>query len=119
MLYAGIALFALAVIFALITLPVEFNASRRALAALEAGGYLQPGEENAGREKVLSAAAMTYVASAFMAIMQLLRLLAIAGSRRDDLTRGLPMAPGAPKRLAKREWRGGSTAFKKGLQPKC
>ena len=84
LLYAGIALFALAVLFALITLPVEFNASKRALAALEANGYLQPGEEMCGARKVLSAAAMTYVASAFMAIMQLLRLLAIAGVRRDD-----------------------------------
>ena len=84
LLYAGIALFALAVLFALITLPVEFNASKRALAALEANGYLQPGEEMRGAKKVLSAAAMTYVASAFMAIMQLLRLLAIAGSRRYD-----------------------------------
>lgn len=82
--YAGIALFALAVLFAIITLPVEFNASKRALAALEANGYLQPGEEMRGARKVLSAAAMTYVASAFMAIMQLLRLLAIAGVRRDD-----------------------------------
>ena len=84
LLYAGIALFALAVLFAIITLPVEFNASKRALAALETNGYLQPGEEMRGAKKVLSAAAMTYVASAFMAIMQLLRLLAIAGSRRDD-----------------------------------
>ena len=82
--YAGIALFALAVLFAIITLPVEFNASKRALAALETNGYLQPGEEMRGAKKVLSAAAMTYVASAFMAIMQLLRLLAIAGVRRDD-----------------------------------
>ena len=73
----------LAVLFALITLPVEFNASKRAMAALESGGYLQ-GEELRGAKKVLSAAAMTYVASAFMAIMQLLRLLAIAGSRRRD-----------------------------------
>ena len=84
LLYAGIALFALAVLFALITLPVEFNASKLALAALETNGYLQPGEEMRGAKKVLSAAAMTYVASAFMAIMQLLRLLAIAGARRDD-----------------------------------
>ena len=53
------------------------------MAALESGGYLQ-GEELRGAKKVLSAAAMTYVASAFMAIMQLLRLLAIAGSRRRD-----------------------------------
>ncbi len=78
----GIALFSLAVLFALITLPVEFNASKRAIAALESGGYLQ-GEGLAGAKKVLSAAAMTYVASAFMAIMQLLRLLALSGSRRD------------------------------------
>ena len=84
LLYVGIGLFALAVLFALITLPVEFNASKRALVALETNGYLQPGEEMRGAKKVLSAAAMTYVASAFMAIMQLLRLLAIAGSRRDD-----------------------------------
>ena len=84
LLYVGISLFALAVLFALITLPVEFNASKRALVALEANGYLQPGEEMRGAKKVLSAAAMTYVASAFMAIMQLLRLLAIAGVRRDD-----------------------------------
>ena len=84
LLYVGIGLFALAVLFALITLPVEFNASKRALVALETNGYLQPGEEMRGAKKVLSAAAMTYVASAFMAIMQLLRLLAIAGARRDD-----------------------------------
>ena len=84
LLYVGIGLFALAVLFALITLPVEFNASKRALVALEANGYLQPGEEMRGAKKVLSAAAMTYVTSAFMAIMQLLRLLAIAGARRDD-----------------------------------
>ena len=80
----GIALFALVVLFSLITLPVEFNASKRALAVLESGGYLQRGEEIDGAKKVLSAAAMTYVASAFMAIAQLVRLLAIAGSRRRD-----------------------------------
>ena len=72
------------VLFSLITLPVEFNASKRALAVLESGGYLQRGEEIDGAKKVLSAAAMTYVASAFMAIAQLVRLLAIAGSRRRD-----------------------------------
>ena len=82
LLYAGIALFALVVLFSLITLPVEFDASRRALRALESGGYLQ-GEEIQGAKKVLSAAAMTYVAAAFMAVMQLLRLLALAGRNRD------------------------------------
>lgn len=82
LLYAGIALFALVVLFSVITLPVEFDASRRALRALESGGYLQ-GEEIQGAKKVLSAAAMTYVAAAFMAVMQLLRLLALAGRNRD------------------------------------
>ena len=83
LLYVGIGLFALAVTFSLISLPVEFDASRRALAALEGGGYLE-GEQLAGAKKVLSAAALTYVAAAFMAVMQLLRLLAIAGGRRRD-----------------------------------
>ncbi len=84
LLYVGIALFSLTVIFALITLPVEFNASRRALAILENKGYLQP-DEMEGAKKVLSAAAMTYVASAVSAILQLLRLLILsgAGRRRD------------------------------------
>lgn len=81
---AGILLFSLAVLFSLVTLPVEFNASRRAMAALESGGYLSS-DELPGARKVLSAAAMTYVASAFMAILQLLRLLVISGAgRRDD-----------------------------------
>ena len=84
LLIVGIALFSLAVVFSLITLPVEFNASKRALAILESQGILQ-GEEMTGARKVLSAAALTYVASAFMAIMQLLRLLALAGvGRRND-----------------------------------
>lgn len=83
LLYAGIALFSLAVLFSLITLPVEFNASKRAMAVLESGGYLV-GDELKGANKVLSAAALTYVASAFMAIMQLLRLLALSNSRRRD-----------------------------------
>lgn len=78
----GIVLFSLAVLFALITLPVEFNASRRAIAALSQGGYLAE-DELPGAKKVLSAAAMTYVAAAFMAILQLVRLLVIAGRRRD------------------------------------
>lgn len=80
----GIALFALAVVFSLITLPVEFNASKRALLALETQGYLES-DEISGAKKVLSAAALTYVAAAFMAIMQLLRLLALSGvGRRRD-----------------------------------
>lgn len=81
---AGIWLFALTVLFALITLPVEFNASRRALAGMAESGILFPDEQPAAKS-VLNAAAMTYVASAVTAILQLLRLLAIAGvGRRRD-----------------------------------
>ena len=79
---AGIALFSLVVLFSLITLPVEFNASRRALQALESGGYLAAGEL-VGARKVLSAAALTYVASALTAILQLVRLLVISGVGRN------------------------------------
>jgi hypothetical protein len=81
MMNAGILLFSLAVAFTLVTLPVEFNASSRALKALSSGGYLQT-DEMKGARKVLSAAAMTYVASAAMALMQLLRLILLA-QRRD------------------------------------
>ncbi len=84
LLMAGIILFALAVAFSLITLPVEFNASSRALATLSSGGYLDE-EEMAGAGKVLRAAAMTYVAAAVGAILQLVRLLLLAGvGRRRD-----------------------------------
>ncbi len=81
LLYAGIICFAATFAFSLITLPVEFNASKRALAALESGGYMT-GEELRGVRAVLSAAAMTYVASAVSSLLQLLRLLLIAGRRR-------------------------------------
>ncbi|MBE5765588.1 MAG: zinc metallopeptidase [Clostridiales bacterium] len=82
--YAGIALFSVVVLFSLITLPVEFNASRRALQALEGGAYLDS-EELKGARSVLSAAALTYVASALTAILQLVRLIAISGvGRRRD-----------------------------------
>ena len=80
LLWVGIALFMAAVAFSLITLPVEFNASGRALRMLQADGYLT-GEENAGAKKVLNAAAMTYVASALMALLQLARLLLLANGR--------------------------------------
>ncbi|HOV73103.1 MAG TPA: zinc metallopeptidase [Candidatus Hydrogenedentes bacterium] len=76
----AILLFTLAVFFTVLTLPVEFNASRRALLALENGGYLTA-DELYGARKVLSAAAMTYIAAAAMAIMQLIRMLLIARSR--------------------------------------
>ncbi len=76
----GIMLFTLAVFFTLITLPVEFNASTRAMAALSDGGYLTADELD-GAKKVLNAAAMTYVASAAMAAAQLLRMILIARSQ--------------------------------------
>ena len=81
LIYAGIVCFAITIVFQLITLPVEFNASSRALAALKAGGYLQSGELP-GARKVLSAAAMTYVVAALMSILQLARFLGLA-RRRD------------------------------------
>ena len=74
----GILLFSFAVLFGLITLPVEFNASRRAVQLLSDGGYLTPEEIPAAR-KVLNAAAWTYVAAALVAVMHLLRLLIISG----------------------------------------
>lgn len=79
----GILCFSLAVLFYVVTLPVEFNASGRAVALL-ASGYL-PDDEVQGVKKVLSAAALTYVAAALQAILQLLRLVLLANSRnRDD-----------------------------------
>lgn len=78
----GILLFTAAVLFQLITLPVEFNASSRAIAALESYQLIDRDEAGPVR-KVLSAAALTYVAATFMAIMQLLRLLALAGMSRN------------------------------------
>ena len=74
--YAGVACFALSTLFQLVTLPTEFNASRRAVAAIEGCGMLDESETD-GAKKVLSAAALTYVAALFVSIMQLLRLLAI------------------------------------------
>ncbi|MCL4219491.1 MAG: zinc metallopeptidase [Candidatus Hydrogenedentes bacterium] len=79
LLYAGIALFSFAVLFTLITLPVEFNASKRALKALADGGYLTA-DEMKGARKVLSAA-VTYVAAAAMALLQLVRWILIAQRR--------------------------------------
>lgn len=78
----GIVLFSLAVLFSIITLPVEFNASSRAISILDKGGFLN-GEELVGAKKVLSAAALTYVAAAITAILSLLRLILLANRRRD------------------------------------
>ena len=79
--YVGVALFSLCVIFQLVTLPTEFNASRRAIKALSENGILDE-QELKGAKKVLSAAAMTYVAALAVAVMQLLRLLIIVGNSR-------------------------------------
>ena len=78
----GILLFAVVVFFQLVTLPVEFNASRRALAILSGNNILWE-EEMRGARKVLTAAALTYVASLFSSILQMLRLILIVG-RRDQ-----------------------------------
>lgn len=79
----GILLFAFAVLFQVVTLPVEFNASKRAVKMLENQGILY-GEELSGCKKVLSAAAMTYVAAAASSALQLLRLVLLGGRRRRD-----------------------------------
>ena len=74
----GVIFFSFAVVFSLVTLPVEFNASTRAIRLLADGGYLTQDEIPASR-KVLNAAAMTYVASAAVAVLELLRLLWMSG----------------------------------------
>ena len=78
----GIILFSAVVLFQIITLPVEFNASSRALSILEKSYFLEETEIKSAK-KVLSAAALTYVASALMSIMQLLRLIILSNNRRD------------------------------------
>ncbi len=78
----GIILFSAAVLFQIVTLPVEFNASRRAIKMIREADILSE-EEIGGAKRVLSAAAMTYVASAAMAALQLIRLIGISGRRRD------------------------------------
>lgn len=79
----GILLFSAAVLFQIVTLPVEFNASRRAVKVLGSSGMLYPDEVGAAK-KVLRAAALTYVASAASAILQLLRLMIIGGRRNNN-----------------------------------
>lgn len=79
----GIIAFLGAVLFQLITLPVEFNASSRAIRMIADTGLMQ-GQEIVAAKKVLSAAALTYVASAATAILQLLRILILTGGRRRD-----------------------------------
>lgn len=82
LIYAGILLFSLIVLFQFVTLPVEFNASSRALKTLDAYHILEQDELTSAR-KVLTAAAMTYVASLVSSILQLVRLLGLV-RRRDD-----------------------------------
>ena len=78
----GIILFAITTIFAIITLPIEFNASKRALATLESSGMLTR-EELVGAKKVLDAAALTYVAAAMASVLSLIRLIMISNRRND------------------------------------
>ena len=81
--YIGVLLFALSVVFQLVTLPVEFNASRRAIAAIRESGRVS--EEGVGAaKKVLTAAALTYVAALAVALGNLLRLLTLANRSRRD-----------------------------------
>lgn len=77
----GIILYSTSLLFTLVTLPVEFNASKRALNIIKNTGMLQ-GEEYTGAKKTLTAAAMTYVASAVTALLQLLRIITMAQNRR-------------------------------------
>ena len=81
--YLGIACFGLSLVFQLVTLPVEFNASRRALTAIDECNILTD-DELKGAKKTLSAAAMTYVAAAAVALGQLLRLILLFGNRRRN-----------------------------------
>lgn len=85
MMKIGIYLFAGVVLFQLVTLPVEFNASNRALAILQGGGYISA-QESEGTRSVLNAAALTYVAAALVSLLNLVRLLILSGilGRRDD-----------------------------------
>ena len=79
--YLGIACFSLSLVFQIMTLPVEFNASRRAIETIESSGILTE-EEQRGAKKTLKAAAMTYVAATAVALAQVVRLLILFGGRR-------------------------------------
>jgi Zn-dependent membrane protease YugP len=82
LLWVGIAFFGLMVIFTILTLPVEFDASRRAMNLLSEAGLMQSSEDQRGAKTVLRAAALTYVAAAITAILQLLYYISIANRRR-------------------------------------
>ena len=83
LIFIGIAAFSMMTLFQLITLPVEFNASARAVRTLSNGGMMSD-EELSGTKKVLTAAALTYVAALLVSAMQLLRLIILFGGRRRD-----------------------------------
>ena len=83
LIYMGIAAFAMSLVFQLVTLPVEFNASHRAMQAIAQTNLLTE-EEQKGARKTLTAAAMTYVAATAVALTQLLRLILLFGNRRRD-----------------------------------
>ncbi len=85
--FGGIVLFSMTTLFQLVTLPVEFNASRRALETIEGEGLLD-GEELRGAKKVLTAASLTYVAALLMSLLQLLRYVLIFASRDGENRRG-------------------------------
>lgn len=80
----GILLFSVVVVFQLLTLPSEINASRRAMTMMQSTGILQSREEVSGARKVLTAAAFTYVAALAGSILQLLRLIILSGGRKRD-----------------------------------
>ena len=82
MIYLGIACFALSLVFQLVTLPVEFNASRRAMTTINDAGLLTEAEQS-GARRTLRAAAMTYVAAVAVSLAQLLRLVLLFGGRRS------------------------------------
>jgi len=83
LIYLGIAAFGMSLVFQIVTLPVEFNASRRAMQAIESANILTE-EEQRGARKTLTAAALTYVAATAVALAQLLRLILMFGGRRRD-----------------------------------
>ena len=83
LIYLGIAAFGMSLVFQIVTLPVEFNASRRAMQAIESANILTE-EEQRGARKTLTAAALTYVAATAVALAQLLRLMLMFGGRRRD-----------------------------------
>lgn len=82
LMYVGIALFGLMVVFMILTLPVEFDASRRGMLLLEEAGLVQAEQDKSGARNVLTAAGLTYVAAAITAVLQLLYYLSLANRRR-------------------------------------